>query len=238
MELRNKKVVIIGAGQGIGFATSKLLAEKGAIVFMAARTKDKIEAAAKTVGTNAIPMPLDFTDESSVRKFFVDIGQIDHLVCAGVSNSAWGKLNEIETKALQNAFKGKFWGYFFSAKYAVNFLAKNGSITFVIAGSARKPIPGTIGLAAVNGAILTMGKTMAAELAPIRVNLVSPGIIDTPYHNWMGEEKKQTFFKQMETRIPLGRVGKPEEVAKAIISIIENDFITGAVLDVDGGGSL
>jgi NAD(P)-dependent dehydrogenase (short-subunit alcohol dehydrogenase family) len=117
-------------------------------------------------------------------------------------------------------------------------LAKNGSIVLVIAGSARKAIPGTAGLAAVNGAILAMGKTMAVELAPIRVNMVSPGVIDTPYYNRMGDEQKQKLFHQMGERIPLGRVGKPDEMAHAILMLLENEYITGAVLDADGGASL
>ena len=79
---------------------------------------------------------------------------------------------------------------------------------------------------------------MAAELGPIRVNMISPGIIDTPYYNWMNNEQKQSMFKQMGERLPIGRIGKPEEIAHSIIMLLENDFITGAILDADGGGSL
>ncbi len=238
MELQGKRIVVIGASQGIGFETSKLLAQSGAIVYMAARTKEKIENAAKTIGHDTIAHALDFTDELAVKNFFDSIGKIDHLVCVGSSNSVWGKFNEIETSALQKAFNSKFFGYYFSAKHALPMLSKNGSIVFVIAGSTRKAIPGTSGLAAVNGAILAMGKTMASELGPIRVNMVSPGIIDTPYYNWMDNEQKQMLFKQMGDRLPLGRVGRPDEIAHSIIMLLENDFMTGAVLDVDGGGSL
>jgi NAD(P)-dependent dehydrogenase (short-subunit alcohol dehydrogenase family) len=238
MELQDKKIVVMGASQGIGFETSKLLAKNGAIVYMASKTKEKIEKASKSIGQRTIACTLDFTDEPAVKNFFENIGKIDHLVCVGSGNSVWGKFNEIETSALQTAFNCKFFGYYYSAKYALPVLSKNGSIVFVIAGSARKAIPGTAGLAAVNGAILAMGKTMAAELGPIRVNLVSPGVIDTPYYNWMPEEQKQVLFKQMGERLPVGRVGKPEEISHSIVMLLENDFITGAVLDIDGGGSL
>jgi NAD(P)-dependent dehydrogenase (short-subunit alcohol dehydrogenase family) len=238
MELQGKKIVIVGASQGIGFETSKLLAQRGVVVYMASRTKEKIENASKAIGHDTIAKTLDFTDELAVKNFFDTIGNIDHLVCVGSSNSVWGKFNEIETSALQKAFNSKFFGYYFSAKHALPVLSKNGSIVFVIAGSARKAIPGTTGLAAVNGAILAMGRTMASELGPIRVNMVSPGIIDTPYYDWMNNEQKQALFKQMGERLPLGRVGRPDEIAHSIIMLLENDFITGAVLDIDGGGSL
>jgi NAD(P)-dependent dehydrogenase (short-subunit alcohol dehydrogenase family) len=238
MKLQDKRIVVIGASQGIGFETSKLLAQNGAMVFMASKTKEKIENAAKAIGLNTIAKTLDFTDESEVKDFFNNIGKIDHLVCVGASNSVWGKFNEIETSALKNAFNSKFFGYYYSAKHALPLLSKNGSIVFVIAGSARKAIPGTSGLAAVNGAILAMGRTMASELGPIRVNMVSPGIIDTPYYDWMKNEQKQVLFKQMAERLPLGRIGKPDEIAHSIIMLLENDFVTGAVLDIDGGGSL
>jgi NAD(P)-dependent dehydrogenase (short-subunit alcohol dehydrogenase family) len=238
MKLQDQRIVVIGASQGIGFETSKLLAQQGADVIMVSKTREKIESAAKEIGLKTTARTMDFTDESAVEDFFAGVGVIDHLVCVGASNSVWGKINEIETSALKQAFNSKFFGYFFSVKHALPFMSKDGSIVFVIAGSARKGIPGTSGLAAVNGAILSMGRTLAAELGPIRVNMVSPGIIDTPYYNWMKNEQKQTLFKQMADRLPVGRIGKPEEVARAIVMLLENDFVTGAVLDVDGGASL
>ncbi len=238
MELKGKKIVVIGASQGIGFETSKLLAQNGAKVIMVSKTKEKIEAAAKMIGNNAVAKTLDFTDEAAVKRFFDETGSIDHLVCVGASNSAWGKFSELQTSAIRNAFESKFYGYYFSAKHALPVLSKNGSIVFVIGGSARKAMPGTAGLAAVNGAILAMGRAMAAELGPIRVNLISPGIIDTPYYNWMDNKQKNALFSQIAERLPIGRVGKPEEIAHSIIMLLENEFITGAILDADGGGSL
>jgi NAD(P)-dependent dehydrogenase (short-subunit alcohol dehydrogenase family) len=238
MKLNGKKIVVIGASQGIGYETAKLLDQNEAMVIIASRTKEKIEAAANSISKNVLAKTLDFTDELAVKSFFDEIGTIDHLVCSGSSNSVWGAFPEIETSALQNAFNSKFFGYYFSAKHALPVLSKNGSIVFIAAGSARKAIPGTAGLAAVNGAILAMGRTMASELGPVRVNMVSPGIVDTPYYNWMNDTQKQALFKQMGDRLPIGRIGKPEEIAHSIIMLLENDFVTGAVLDVDGGGTL
>lgn len=111
-------------------------------------------------------------------------------------------------------------------------------MTFLTGGASRTAIPGTSGLAAVNGAINCMAYTLAKELAPLRVNVISPGLIDTPAYDWMSEDEKQAFFKQMGGGLPVKRIGQPQEIAGAILLLIGNGFITGAVLDVDGGARL
>jgi NAD(P)-dependent dehydrogenase (short-subunit alcohol dehydrogenase family) len=152
--------------------------------------------------------------------------------------AAWGKLQEIETPALESGFKTKFWGYFFCVKYAVRYLRDDGSILFTIGGAARSAIPGTAAVAAVNGAIMCMAITLAKELAPIRVNILSPGLVDTPAYNWMSEEEKKGFFRKMGGNLPVGRIGKPVEIAQAAYYLVTNRYTTGAILDVDGGGRL
>jgi len=236
--LQNQKIVIIGASQGMGYSTAKLLASNGNELIIASKTKEKIEKAANEIGGKTRAKLLDFTDELAVKNFFTGIGVFDHLVLIGAGLPAWGKFTQFESQALKDAFNTKFFGYYYSAKHAIPNLRKDGSIVMVIGGAARKAIPGSAGLAAVNGAILAMGKTMAAELAPLRVNIISPGIVDTPAYNWMNEEQKQAFFKQMGGRLPVGRIGKSEEIAQVIETVLGNEFITGAVIDIDGGGSL
>ncbi len=236
--LHNQKIVIIGASQGMGFATAQLLANQNNELIIASKTKEKIEKAAKEIGKNVVPKELDFTDELSVKKFFEEIDSFDHLVLIGAGVPAWGTFTQFESQALKNAFNTKFFGYYYSAKHAVPHLRKDGSILMVIGGAARKAIAGTSGVAAVNGAILAMGRTMAVELAPLRVNIVSPGLVDTPAYDWMNEEQKQTFFKQMGGKLPVGRIGKPDEIAHIIEAVLNNKYMTGSVIDIDGGGNL
>jgi NAD(P)-dependent dehydrogenase (short-subunit alcohol dehydrogenase family) len=236
--MKNQKIVVIGASQGMGFATAKLLASQSNEVIIASKTKNKIEAAAEKIGGNIIAKTLDFTDELAVKSFYDGIGNFDHLVLIGAGLPAWGTFTQFETEALKNAFNTKFFGYYYSAKHAIPYLRKDGSIVMVIGGAARKAIVGTSGVAAVNGAILAMGRTMAVELAPLRVNIISPGLVDTPAYDWMSNEEKQKFFIQMGRQIPVGRVGKPEEIAHLIDTVLDNGFITGGVFDIDGGGSL
>jgi NAD(P)-dependent dehydrogenase (short-subunit alcohol dehydrogenase family) len=233
-----KKIVVIGGSSGMGLASAKHLALDGAHVVIASRSEEKLKAALSGIEGKAEAKSLDFTDEQAVRSFFEWVGPFDHLVLMGAGLPAWGDLQEIQTVALESAFKTKFWGYFFCAKYAAPYLRQNGSILFTIGGAARSAIPGTAGVAAVNGAIMCMAFTLAKELAPIRVNILSPGLVDTPAYGWMSEAEKQSFFEQMGGNLPVGRVGKPDEIAQAVHYLLMNGYTTGAILDVDGGGRL
>jgi NAD(P)-dependent dehydrogenase (short-subunit alcohol dehydrogenase family) len=233
-----KKIVIIGGSSGMGLATAQRLSLEGFQVVIASRSEEKLQAALSKIKGQAESKSLDFTDEQSVRSFFDWVGPFDHLVLMAAGLPAWGTLLEIETSALESAFRTKFWGYFFCTKYARPKLRENGSILFTIGGAARSAIPGTAGVAAVNGAIMCMAYTLAKELAPIRVNILSPGLVDTPAYNWMSEEEKQAFFRQMGGDLPVGRVGKADEIAEAAHYLLMNGYTTGAVLDVDGGGRL
>jgi NAD(P)-dependent dehydrogenase (short-subunit alcohol dehydrogenase family) len=236
--LTDKKIVVIGGSSGMGFATAKRLALEGAHIVIASRSEEKLKTALPEIEGKAEAKSLDFTDEESVRSFFERVDRFDHLILMGAGMPAWGKFNEIQTAALESAFKTKFWGYFFCAKYAAPYLGENSSILFTIGGAARSAIPGTAGLAAVNGAIMCMAVTLAKELAPIRVNILSPGLVDTPAYNWMSEDEKQRFFKQMGENLPVGRVGRPDEIAEAAYYLVMNGYTTGAIIDVDGGGRL
>ena len=178
---------------------------------------------------------LDFTKETSVKDFFSSIGSIDHLVLAGAGPAAWGSFVDLDAMALQNAFTNKFWGYFYCTKSAIPNLRQDGSIVFVVGAACRTAIPNTAGLAAVNGAIVSMALTLAKELAPLRVNILSPGLVDTPAYDWMPQAQKEVFFQQMGGNLPVGRVGQPSEIASAILFLLGNGFVTGSVLDVDGG---
>ena len=236
--LTEQKIVVIGGSSGMGLSTAKRLALTGAHIVIASRSEERLKVALSEIEGDAEAKSLDFTDEEGVRSFFEWVGRFDHLVLMGAGLPAWGNFLEIQTTALENAFKTKFWGYFFCAKYAAPYLHENSSILFTIGGAARSAIPGTAGLAAVNGAIMSMAFTLAKELAPIRINILSPGLVDTPAYNWMSDKEKQAFYKQMGGNLPVGRVGNPDEIAEAAHYLIMNGYTTGAILDVDGGGRL
>jgi NAD(P)-dependent dehydrogenase (short-subunit alcohol dehydrogenase family) len=222
----------------MGRATAKLLSQEGAQVIIASRSRDKLDDALRVIGGNAEARLLDFSNEEAVQVFFKSLSAIDHLVLMGAGLPAWGKLSDIQSSALESAFRTKFWGYFLCAKYGAPLIREGGSILFTIGGAARSAIPGTAGVSSVNGAIMCMAMTLAKELAPIRVNVLSPGLVDTPAYNWMSAEDKKAFFQQMGGNLPVGRVGQPDELAQAALYLLSNGFTTGTILDVDGGGRL
>lgn len=235
MNWHSQKIVIVGGTSGIGLATAKALAGKDATVVIASRSLEKLDIAKSEISGKVESYQLDFTEETSVKDFFSSLGTIDHLVLSGAGAAAWGSFVDLDSIALQTAFTNKFWGYFYCSKYAIPNLRQDGSIVFVVGAACRTAIPQTAGLAAVNGAIVSMALTLAKELAPLRVNVVSPGLVDTPAYNWMSQVEKQTFFQQMGSNLPVGRVGQPREIAEAILFLLGNDFVTGSVLDIDGG---
>jgi NAD(P)-dependent dehydrogenase (short-subunit alcohol dehydrogenase family) len=231
-------VVIIGATSGMGLACAQSLAGGGYRVIISGRSQNTIDRALGQVRGEALGFPLDFTHPDSVSAFFGKTGKFDHLALVGSGQAAWGPFRDLKLDALKIAFDHKFYGFFLCVQAGLPQLRKDGSITFTIGGACRSAIPGTSGVAAVNGAIQAMAFTLAKELAPTRVNILSPGLVDTPMYDWMKPEEKQKFFQQMGSNVPVGRVGRPAEIAEALLFLIRNGFTTGAILDVDGGNRL
>ena len=238
MAVTGEKVVVVGGSSGMGFAAARALTEAGASVIIAARSREKLDSARSALGGTTEARVLDFTNEKQVRDLFASLGVFDHLVITGAGAPAWGQFRELSAGALRSAFETKFWGYFYCAQQALPHLRRDGSLTFVTGSASRAALPGTSGLAAVNGAIAAMARTLAKELAPLRVNVISPGLVDTPAYDGMPAEAKETLFRQISASLPVGRVGRPEEIGAAVLFLVENGFTTGAVLDVDGGAAV
>jgi len=231
----SETVVVIGGTSGMGLATAQILSSEGYRVIISGRSQDTIDKALLQIAGNSTGFPLDFTDSASIASFFEQVGSLDHLALIGSGKAAWGNFRDLKLEDLKIAFDQKFYGFFLCSQAALGQIRYDGSITFVIGAASRSAIPSTTGLAAVNGAIQAMAFTMAKELAPLRVNVLSPGLVDTPVYDWMAPEQKANFFKQMGGALPVGRVGKPDEIGQAVSYLIGNRFTTGAILDVDGG---
>lgn len=235
MNLKNQKVVIMGGTSGIGLATAKDAAAAGAEVIITGRDPVKLKTAVSSLPESAKGLVVDSTLPDALKEFYMRTGEIDHLVLAVSGKVGGGLFNTLSIQTLKQAFDAKFFAYFMATQAALKTLKAGGSIVFVSASSARTSFPGTSGLAAVNGAIESMVPTLALELKPIRVNAVSPGIIDTPWWDMMPEEQKQAAFKHTSSITPVGRVGQPEDIAQAIMLLLENTYMTGTVIECDGG---
>lgn len=233
-----ENVVIAGGTSGMGLSTAKLLVRKGYQVSILGRSVDKLNQALTEIGQNATGKNVDATSSEALKQAMGDMGQIDHLVVALSGGKGIGFFRDLDLEDLKKGFEGKFFPQLRAAQSVLPYIRPNGSITFITSISSQSKALGTAGLGAINGALEIMIPTIAKELKPLRINAVAPGVVNTTWWDFLTPEKKQETFKQYSNTIPLGRVGEPEDIAKMILAFIENDYITGQIIAVDGGLSL
>jgi NAD(P)-dependent dehydrogenase (short-subunit alcohol dehydrogenase family) len=228
----------MGGTSGIGLATAKAVRALGAEIVVTGRDDSKLRAATDELGAGATASRVDATAPNQLEAFFSGLARLDHLVLAVGGAAGAGPIASLALSDLRAGFEGKFWPHVAALQAALPFIRPGGSITLVSAASAGAPIPGAAGLAAINGALEAMVPALAVELKPIRVNAVSPGVIDTPWWHGVPEPERAALFAQYASATPVGRVGAAEDIAQAIMSFITNGFVTGTVLTVDGGLTL
>lgn len=238
MTLANKVILIVGGTSGIGLATALRAAEAGATPIIAGRSRERLAAALAKLPQGAQAEELDFADAASVASLAGRIGSIDHLVLSASSAVAWGAFAELKEEALRAAFDNKFWGYWRMTQALAPKLPAGGAIVMVTGAAGRAAMPGTSGLAAVNAAIAGMAQVLAVELAPRRVNIVSPGLTETEAYAGMAPQQRDAMFTGAAAKLPVGRTGQPGDLADAILFALSNRFLTGAIIDVDGGAHL
>jgi NAD(P)-dependent dehydrogenase (short-subunit alcohol dehydrogenase family) len=239
MSFHGQRVVIIGASAGIGEATARAFAAQGAAVTITGRSKERLDLAAQRIGSPVQVAEVDATSRGALDAFFATAGTTDHLVLAASPGAVGvGPIAALDPAALRQAFDGKFFAHVNAIQAALPHLRADGSVTIITAASARAAFAGTAGLAAANGALETMVAPLAVELAPLRVNAVSPGVIDTQWWNGMPADQRQAYFDAVAAVTPVRRVGRPEDVAGAVIYLAGAGFVTGAVLECTGGSHL
>ena len=231
MEIENKKALVFGGTSGIGLATCEQLIDKGAEVIAISRDPSK----ANSVKHNRLSFEsCDVRIEDEVKQIFEKYAPFDILVSAATGGSrAAGPFLEMDMLGFKSSFD-KLWGYANIVRFGTNYLSSDGTIVLVSGAPARRMKPGQIALSAVGGAVENLVRGVAKEIAPKRINSVAPGVIDTPMFSQEGEDRK-IFLNSMTEANTIKRAGKPEEVAKGIIFVIENEFVTGTTVDVDGG---
>jgi NAD(P)-dependent dehydrogenase (short-subunit alcohol dehydrogenase family) len=229
------RYIVIGGTSGIGLASAAAARAAGHDVVAVGRDASKFASAAELGASTA---QLDAVDLGATQKFFAGCGAFDHLVVCASGAAGAGNFKELNLADLRKGFEGKFWPQIHCAQAALNTISPHGSITFVGAISSRALQPGTAGLAAINAALEAMVPVLASELRPIRVNAVVPGVVDTPWWSRMPVEAKNKLFEDLAKKVPVGRVGRPEDLAAAIMFVTTNTFVTGSIIDCDGGWKL
>lgn len=221
MQTDNQIYVVIGGTSGIGAELAGQLRAEGAQVHVASRRTG-----------------LDISDEQSVYHFFESVGAFDHLIITAGSFAPAGRVVDVELAQAKAAFDTKFWGAINAAKQAARYIKHGGSITLTSGMLARKVVAATYVKTAINAALEAVTRVLAKELAPIRVNAVSPGLTDTQAHHGMSDEARNTMYQRAEAALPVKRIGQTADIALAYLLLLQNPYMTGVVIDVDGGALL
>lgn len=239
--LRGQRILVIGGTRGIGLATAAMALEHGAEVTVASRNADRVNEAAGVLARGAgRPVDsaiVDVTDRDAVTSLIDSRSPIDHLCLPGsqVYRTRFENLDEAAARAF---FDSKFWGPFLAAYDARERLRRGGSVVLYSGAASRRPLPGYVVGAAIDGAIDALARSLAQELGPhgLRVNCISPGIVETDVtRHGRTEAEFEAWRDHHAARLPVGRIGRPEECAQAAIYLMSNGFVTGEVLHVDGG---
>ncbi len=210
--------VIIGGTSGIGEAVAKYFDHDENIVHVASRKTG-----------------LDISDERAVHCYFESIGPFDHLIVTAGSYAPVGKITDVATEDAKKAFDTKFWGAIIAAKHAVRYMKPSGSITLTTGMLSRKVVANTYIKSAINAALEAVTKILAKELAPIRVNAISPGLTMTTAYKNMDSSSREAMYENAKCHLPAGKVGEASDIAMAYVMVITNSYMTGSVIDVDGG---
>ncbi|EJV9412513.1 SDR family oxidoreductase [Vibrio vulnificus] len=213
--------VVLGGTSGIGAELAKQLESDHTIVHVASRQ-----------------IGLDISDEKSVYHYFETIGAFDHLIVTAGSYAPAGKVVDVEVTQAKYAFDTKFWGAVLAAKHGARYLKQGGSITLTSGMLSRKVVANTYVKAAINAAIEATTKVLAKELAPIRVNAISPGLTKTEAYKGMNADDRDAMYQRTQSHLPGGKVGEASDIAMAYLFAIQNSYMTGTVIDVDGGALL
>jgi NAD(P)-dependent dehydrogenase (short-subunit alcohol dehydrogenase family) len=230
MILAGKKVVVVGGSSGIGLSTAELAVREGAEVIIASRNAEKLNAVAGTLGARAIAA--DVTSDESVEALFRACGPVDHVVVTAAQLRS-GPFKTVAMEDVRGTMEGKFWGAWRVARSAE--IVPGGSLTLVSGFLSIRPRPNSAIVGAANGAIESLARSLALELAPVRVNCVSPGIIDTPIRAAMPEAARRDMLAKTAAGLPVGRVGVGEDIARQVLAFMTIGFATGSIVYIDGG---
>jgi NAD(P)-dependent dehydrogenase (short-subunit alcohol dehydrogenase family) len=238
MSLEGKRVVILGGSSGLGLAVARAAAAEGASIVIASSRQARVDEALSTLPAETAGHVLDLADEEKVKSLFAKLGRFDHLLFTAGETLQLGQLPETDIAAARGFFNLRFWGAYMAAKYGSGSIRAGGSIVFTSGTAGARPRSGWSLGASVCAAMEGLTRALAIELAPIRVNLVAPGMVKTPLWANVPEDQRENMYRQAAERLPVGHVGEPDEVAGAYLYLMRQTYITGQVLNVDGGGTL
>jgi NAD(P)-dependent dehydrogenase (short-subunit alcohol dehydrogenase family) len=233
--LQKSRVVVAGGTSGIGFAVAEAVAQVGAEVIIASSNSERVAAALHRLPSGACGEVLDFTDEAQVSAFFTRVGAFDHLVYTAGETLLLKNLADVSIDEAQRAFEVRYWGALKAVKYGASRIRTGGSITLTSGVASSRPLPAWTIPSSILGAIESLTRTLAVELAPLRVNAVAPGVLRTALWGNMSEADRNGLFDHIAEKMPVRRVGEANDVAQTCLYLMQQGFSTGQVIVVDGG---
>jgi NAD(P)-dependent dehydrogenase (short-subunit alcohol dehydrogenase family) len=233
--LEHSRVVVAGGTSGIGFAVAEAAAHAGAEVIIASSNPARVAAALEQLPKGTRGESLDLTDEKQVSAFFTRVGAFDHLVYTAGESLLLQTVAELSIEAAQKAFEVRYWGALKAVKYATPLIRKGGSITLTSGVASTRPLPAWTIASSILGAMESLTRALAIELAPLRVNAVAPGVLRTAMWNSMSEADREGLYTYIAEKMPVQRVGEASDVAQTYLHLMQQGFSTGQVVVVDGG---
>jgi NAD(P)-dependent dehydrogenase (short-subunit alcohol dehydrogenase family) len=235
MALTGHRIVVIGGSSGMGLATARAAAEAGAVVTIASSSKERIDAALAELPESCDGAALDVRDEAAVADLFARVGELDHVVFTAGDQADRRAFKDLPLDEARRGFDVRFWGAIAVAKHAAPRIRPGGSITLTSGTVGVRPVPGAALASAGSAATEGLIRGLAVDLAPVRVNAVRSGAVRTPLWDAVPEPQRVAILDNFARRALTGAVGEPQQIAAAHLYLMENNFVTGTVLTVDGG---
>jgi NAD(P)-dependent dehydrogenase (short-subunit alcohol dehydrogenase family) len=238
MNLQEKKIVVLGGTSGIGLAVAKAAIRGGASVVVASSRETKVSEALAVLGKRAEGEVVNLSDETQVRQMFARLGLFDHLVYTAGESLQLGDLKTTDLTAARAFFELRVFGAMAAIKHGAAGIRPGGSVTLTHGIAGMRPQKGWTIAASICGAVEALTRAVAVELAPIRVNAVSPGFVRTPLWSGILEADREAMYRDVGARLPVGRVGEADDIAQTYLYLMQNAFSTGQTVVIDGGGAL
>jgi NAD(P)-dependent dehydrogenase (short-subunit alcohol dehydrogenase family) len=234
-DLQQKRIVVVGGSSGIGLAVAQQAASQGAEVVVVSSNAERVQKAVESVGGEALGQAIDVSDERAVATFFTELGSFDHLVFTAGDSLYLQDLTTTDLQQARRAFELRYWSALATVKYGSPHIRKEGSIVLTTGIAGRRPRKRWVIAASVCGTIEALMRALAVELAPIRVNAVSPGVVRTNLWQTMSASERERLYESVGKSLPVGRVGEASEIAQAYLFLMQEGFMTGQTIVVDGG---
>jgi NAD(P)-dependent dehydrogenase (short-subunit alcohol dehydrogenase family) len=236
--LNGKRIVLLGGTSGFGLATAKAAASEGANIVVVSSSRQRVDSALAQLPSGTEGFTADLADEQQIENLFKNIGEFDHLVFTAGESLQLKELGDVNMDEARKFFNIRYWGALMAAKYGSTYIRKGGSIILTNGTIGLRPWKGWAVAASITGAIESLTRALAVELAPIRVNSVCPGMVKTDLWKDMTEADREAMYNSVGNTLLTGKIGEAEDIVEAYLYLLKGNYTTGQIVVADGGGVL